>query len=131
MYLIDSSVWIEYFRPGGSQRIKDRTRGILQREDALCCGIVVVEILRGARNADEFSLLQESLLALPQVVLDEPVIRRASDWGFKLERKGKAVSTTDLLIAAAAHGNGIVLHLDRDFEVIAATCGSEQERLDR
>ena len=50
MFLIDSSAWIEYLRPKGSVKIKERIRDILQKEEAVCCGIVVVEILRGSKD---------------------------------------------------------------------------------
>ena len=43
MYLIDSSVWIEYFRAKGSAVAKQRVREILTNEEGLCCGIVVAQ----------------------------------------------------------------------------------------
>ncbi len=36
MYLIDSSAWIEYLRPNGSKKVKDRVREVLRREEAYC-----------------------------------------------------------------------------------------------
>jgi len=129
MYLIDSSAWIEYLRPAGSKVVKERVRGILQQEEAVCCGIVAVEVLRGAKTDKDFQLLRDTLLSLPQIPLDEEVVERAAEWGFRLERKGKRVSTTDILIAAAAYPDAFLIHLDRDFETIASVVGLEQERL--
>lgn len=103
MYLIDSSAWIEYLRPNGSKKVKGKIREILHREEAVCCGIVIVEILRGVKNEKDFHSLQDSLLSLSQIPLDDNVIERAAKWGFMLDRKGKAVSTTDLLIASASY----------------------------
>ena len=40
MFLIDSSAWIEYLRPKGSIKVKERIRNILQKEEAVSCGIV-------------------------------------------------------------------------------------------
>jgi predicted nucleic acid-binding protein len=127
MYLIDSSAWIEYLRPAGSPRVKERVREILQREEAACCGIVIVEVLRGARSEKDFKTLRESLLSLPQFRIDERVIALASEWGYHLDRKGKIVSTTDLLIASAAYGRAVILHQDKHFEVIGQEVGVEQE----
>lgn len=129
MFLIDSSAWIEYLRPKGSQEIKERVRGVLQREEAISCGIVTVEILRGAKSERDFQALHDSLFALPQIPIDEIVIERASKWGFLLDRKGKSVSTTDLLIAAAVYKRARILHSDSDFERIASEMDSEEERL--
>lgn len=129
MYLVDSSAWIEYLRPAGSKTVKERVRRILQEEEAVCCGIVAVEVLRGARNDKDFQLLRDTLLCLPQIPLDDEVIARAAHWGYKLERRGKRVSTTDVLIAAASHPDAVVIHLDRDFETIASVVKLRQERL--
>ncbi|HSB07113.1 MAG TPA: PIN domain nuclease [Thermodesulfobacteriota bacterium] len=129
MFLIDSSAWIEYLRPKGSREVKERVRGVLQKEEAISCGIVTVEILTGAKNEKDFQSLQESLSSLPQIPIDEVVIQRASKWGFLLVRKGKSVSTTDLLIAAAAYKRARILHADSDFERIASEMDSEEERI--
>ena len=129
MFLIDSSAWIEYLRPKGSREVKERVRGVLQREEAVSCGIITVEILTGSKNEKDFQSLQESLSSLPQIPIDEVVIERASKWGFLLHRKGKSVSTTDLLIAAAAYKRARILHADSDFERIASEMDSEEERI--
>ncbi|HXX80066.1 MAG TPA: PIN domain nuclease [Thermodesulfovibrionales bacterium] len=129
MFLIDSSVWIGYLRPDGAKRAKERVREVLQKEEAVSCGIVTVEILRGARNEKDFQSLKDSLMSLPQILLDDTVIERASKWCFMLDRKGKAVSTTDLLIASAAYKKARLLHIDSDFEMIASVVGLEEEKL--
>jgi hypothetical protein len=129
MYLIDSSVWIEYLRPSGSPKIKARVRKILESEGAVTCGIIVVEILRGARTEKDFKVLKDSLCSLPAIPINGEVIDRASRWGFLLDRKGKQVPTTDLIIASCAHKKARLLHADRDFEVIASIGDLDQERL--
>ncbi len=130
MFLIDSSVWIEYLRPKGSKKIKERVRGILQKEDAVSCGVVVAEILRGAKNEKDFRSLRESLMALPQIPIDDAIIERAAEWGFLLDRKGKSVSTTDLLIAAAAYKKASLLHADRNFGIISSVVELDEERIE-
>jgi predicted nucleic acid-binding protein len=130
MFLIDSSAWVEYLHPKGSRKVKDRVREILQREEALCCGVVIIEILRGAKSEKDFESLRDSLTSLPQIPLDSVVIERASRWGFLLDRKGKTVSTTDLLIAAASYKKGKLLHIDRDYEVISAVVDLEEEKIE-
>ena len=129
MFLIDSSVWIEYFRPKGSQKVKERVRAVLQRDEGVSCGVIIVEILRGARNEKDFQVLKDSLVSLPQIAIDDNVIERAARWGFLLDRKGKVVSTTDLLIASAAYKKTRLLHSDSDFEVIASVTDLEEERI--
>ena len=130
MFLIDSSAWIEYLRPKGSKKIKERVKEILQKEEAVSCGVVVVEILRGAKNEKDFQSLHESLTSLPQIPIDGAVIERASQWGFLLDRRGKPVSTTDLLIAAAAYKKACLLHVDKDFGVISSVVELDEERVE-
>lgn len=129
MFLIDSSVWIEYLRPKGSQKVKERVRDILQKEEAISCGIVIVEILRGAKSEKDFQLLNHSLRSLPQIPIDDVVIERASKWGFLLERRGKSVPTTDLVIAAAAYKRARILHADSDFGLISSVVDLEEEKI--
>lgn len=129
MFLIDSSAWIEYLRPKGSPRVRERVREILQKEEAVSCGVVIVEILRGAKNEKDFQALQDSLTSLPQIPIDDAVIQRASRWGFLLDRKGKPLSTTDLIIAAAAYKKARLLHADSDFEMVSSVVDLDEERI--
>jgi predicted nucleic acid-binding protein len=130
MFLIDSSAWIEYLCSKGSKKIKERVKEILQKEEAVSCGIAVVEILRGAKNEKDFRSLYESLTSLPQIPIDGAVIERLSQWGFLLDRRGKSVSTTDLLIAAAAYKKACLLNADKDFGVISPVVELDEERIE-
>lgn len=109
--------------------VKERVREVLEKESAVSCGIVVVEILRGARDEKTYQVLKETLLSLPQLPIDDTVSERAAQYGFLLDRKGKTVPTTDLLIASAAYGQAIVLHVDHDFETIGSIVSLQQERI--
>jgi predicted nucleic acid-binding protein len=129
MYLIDSSIWIEYFRPRGSQSAKTRVRQVLQSSEALLCGPILVEILRGAKNKKQFDLLNETLRSLPQLPINQEVFDRAALWGFHLDRKGKIASAVDLILAAACYEKAVLLHNDSDFEMIAAELPLTQERI--
>ncbi|MFH0789184.1 MAG: PIN domain-containing protein [Pseudomonadota bacterium] len=128
MFLIDSSAWIEYLRPKGSPKVKERVRDILKKEEAVTCGIVIVELLRGAMDKSSYQSLTEYLSALPQTPMDETVIQRAAEWGFLIDRRLKTVPTTDLIIGASAYKTATVLHCDSDFELLASTFGLDQER---
>lgn len=129
MFLIDSSTWIEYLRLSGSAKIKARIRKILESEEAVTCGIVVVEILRGARTEKDYRTLRDSFLSLPSIPITREVIDRASRWGFQLDRKGRQVPTTDLIIASCAYKTARLVHADRDFEIIASVGDLDQENL--
>ena len=130
MFLIDSSAWIEYLRPKGSAKVKARVRDLLQKEEAASCGVIIVEILRGARNEKDFASLYQSLTSLPMIPIDDSVIERAAKWGFILDKKGKIVSTTDLIIASAAYGKAKLLHIDSDFVLISSEVDLDEEKIE-
>jgi predicted nucleic acid-binding protein len=71
------------------------------------------------------------MASLPQIAMDDEVIERASRWGFLLDRKGKVVSTTDLMIAAAAYKKARLLHIDDDFKLITSMIDLDQEKMER
>lgn len=131
MFLIDSSVWVEYLRPDGSQNIKRIVHDLIEKEKIVTCGIVIVEILRGAKNKMEYNELLETFTSLPQISLDEEVIKRASIWGYTMDRKGHIVSTTDLFIASSAYKKVKLFHIDQEFEIISTFFDLEQEKLIR
>jgi hypothetical protein len=54
-------------------------REILQKEEAVSCGIVVVEILKGAKNERDFGSLYDSLMSLPHIPLDGAVTEKAAN----------------------------------------------------
>jgi predicted nucleic acid-binding protein len=130
MFLVDTSVWIDYFRPKTAPKLKDRVRGLLESGTVLTSGIVVTELLRGARTESEYRRLEAALFALPRISIDQPVLQRAAHWGYGLDRKGLVLPTTDLIIAASAFPNHYLLHRDKDFAVIAQHFALKQEYLD-
>jgi predicted nucleic acid-binding protein len=129
MYLIDSSAWIEYLRPDGSRKAKELVSEILRKDEAVTCGIVVVEVLRGAKNDKDYDALKDAMLSLPQIPIDSRVVERAAKWGFAIGRKGRTVPTTDLFIAACAHKTAAVLHSDMDFETIRSVAEFEEKKV--
>lgn len=131
MFLIDSSAWIEYLRPRGSPKVKQRVREILRMDAGACCGIVVVEILRGAKSEKDFRSLSDALMSLEQLPIDSEVIVRAARWGYLLDRKGKPIPTTDLVIASSAYGKARLIHIDGDYEILSPMVGLEEEKLER
>jgi predicted nucleic acid-binding protein len=69
--------------------------------------------------------MQEELQALPWVVIDEEVERRALDAQGRLARTGHhRISPADVIIAALADHHELgVLHYDSDFEHILERTG--------
>jgi predicted nucleic acid-binding protein len=113
--LIDTSCWIEYFRHYESE-VAERIETLILEDRAATTGIVLSELLQGARTNAEMSRIGASLEALVWVETDERLYARAGEIGFKLRRKGVTIPITDCIVAAAAESaGGNLLTLDGHF----------------
>ncbi|MFQ5899818.1 MAG: PIN domain nuclease [Candidatus Methylomirabilia bacterium] len=119
--VIDSSVWIEYYRPAGSPALREAVRGILSKDLAVTTGLIVVEVLQGAKTDADYALLKQDFSALPWLDLSVRAVMEAARLGFDLSRRGTPVPATDLLIAAVALAHDCELwHLDAHFDRISS-----------
>lgn len=127
--LIDSSVWIDYYRPGGPESLRRALRQALAEDAVVTTGLIVVEVVQGAKTEVAYSLLWDDMTALPWLEVNPAVVQQATRWGFALQRQGNAVPATDLLIAALAVEHSCRLwHLDAHFERIASLAPLVAER---
>lgn len=124
--IVDTSVWIEFFRTSDStasrwvaQRISDETTLVVPE-------VVLMELLIGSTDETTAAVRRRFLqrfsiqpLAPVSDAEDAAAIHR------RCRRGGKTVrSLIDCLVAATAlRLNLPVAHRDRDFDVIAAQCG--------
>ena len=124
MILVDTSVLINYFK--GIDTPKTRLFGAIAKQ-GLVYGIspyTYQELLQGAKNEREYSLLKEyldtqNLYFLPASL---EIFEMAARLYFDLRRKGITPrGTIDVFIALTAiHHNLSLLHDDRDFDSMAS-----------
>lgn len=126
--IVDTSVWIEYLRPGASEA-GDRLATLIEGGERIVVPeTVLLELLSGPTDevvAAKRRRMLESFEVAPAVpVLDT---LRAASLQRECRRAGETVrSLGDCLIAAVALRTALpVLHRDRDFEVLRARCGLE------
>lgn len=119
--LVDTSCWIEYFnRP--AEGAADSVRALIRSDRAALNGVILAELLQGARTEREASRLRYALGALAWVETSREVYGRAGNLGFELRRRGITVPITDCVIAASAETiGGRTLTLDGHFEELAKT----------
>lgn len=117
--LVDTSCWIEYFnRP--AEETADTVRALILSDQAVVNGLVLAELLQGARTMKEASELQYALGAVTWVETSREIYGRAGELGFQLKRTGVTVPVTDCVIAASSETiGGLMLTLDGHFEDIA------------
>ena len=122
MILVDTSVWIDFFRGRNTPYRSILHELIARDEDIGITGIILTEILQGIKDDKVSYKTREYLLEFP---LYEPsgittYIEAANIYRHCL-RKGKTIrKTIDCLIAAVAIENNLTLfHHDFDFDHIA------------
>jgi predicted nucleic acid-binding protein len=120
--LVDSSVWIEYQRATGSPADLRLTAAIEEDEPLAVIGLIILEMLAGARDEPQARQLNRLLGRCRLLTLQDPSDYEAAA---ALYRACRAEGTTirrlpDCLIAAVAIRTGAeLLHRDADFEAIA------------
>lgn len=113
--LIDTSYWIEYINRPGSEHM-EAVAGLIREDRAATTGIVLSELLQGARTAAEMRRVRTSLEAVVWVETNEHLYGRAGEIGFELRRRGITIPITDCIVAAAAESvGGNLLTLDGHF----------------
>ena len=118
-YFVDTSVWIPYFRDGGGEQ-GDLIDALLDENRVHINGIVVTELLTGARSAVEVDNLSSALAGLKLVPSDRASFESAGRNGFALKRKGISVPLSDIIIATDCIDHGLVLiEADRHFAAIS------------
>ncbi len=120
MILADTSAWVEFLQ-GSEHPARVVLRGSLEREDAVTAPPIVMELLAGIPRGGSPMELRARLLALPVLPLGLADYEDAAEVYRLCRRAGETVrSLIDCLIAAVAIREDVdVLHVDRDFEVIA------------
>ncbi|MBK7423570.1 MAG: PIN domain nuclease [Propionivibrio sp.] len=118
MILVDSSVWIDYFRGVDSPQT-DRLDSLLGNELLLTGDLIVAEVLQGFQPEAEFNKamrLMTGNLAVVSLVGPENAIQAARNYR-QLRANGVTVrKTIDTLIATyCIENNHVLLFSDRDF----------------
>ena len=120
MVLVDTTVWIDFFKASSLPHVEVLENLISKREDICICGIILSEVLQGVRKDSEYKKtreLFENLIILP---MHNSIFFRSAEIYRALRRKGITIrKPLDCMIASVAVENEIpLLHNDRDFNPI-------------
>ncbi len=125
MILVDSSVWIDYFK-GNITLQTDLLDAKLGNEPLAIGDLILTEVLQGFDNERDFETARKLLTSLTVVQLGGKEIAVQAARNFrKLRSRGLTVrKTVDTLIATSCIENGHrLLHSDRDFDPFARHLG--------
>jgi hypothetical protein len=120
--LVDTSAWVEYLRATGSHT-HHAVRRLLEDDATVhTTDVVVMEVFAGARDGKHLDRLRRLLSRCEHVPIEGlGDFEQAAALYRTCRRSGTTVrSLTDCLIAAVAlRADLVVLHADRDFDVLA------------
>ena len=125
MLLVDTSVWVDYFRAPNSapaQKFDD----VLGKTEIILGDLIAVEVLQGLREGPQLRRVEATLRAFRIVPLCGPDIApKAAANHRALRRAGITVrGTVDVIIATWCIENAVpLLHNDRDFTAIERKLG--------
>ena len=118
MILVDSSVWIDYFRGTRSSQT-DRLHALLGNEPIATGDLVLTEVLQGFGSPQDFNQGKKLLTSLPiiELVGGDIAIQAANNFR-TLRLLGITVrKTIDTLIATSCIEKGLtLLYSDKDFD---------------
>ena len=125
MILVDSSVWIDFFR-GRPTPQTDKLDGLLESEELGIGDLVLTEVLQGCRLDKEFNEVRRLLSRLEIVVLGGQDVAVEAARNFrKLRSLGVTVrGTVDVVLATRCIVSDYqLLHCDRDFDAFERHLG--------
>ncbi len=125
MILVDSSVWVDYFR-GTITAQTEMLDALLDQEPLAIGDLILTEVLQGFDDERDFNDVRKMLTALTVVELGGEEIAVQAAKNFRALRKlGVTVrKTIDTVIATRCIESGYdLLHNDRDFDPFARHLG--------
>lgn len=125
MILVDSSVWIDYFRGVASPQV-DKLDALLGSEPLAIGDLILAEVLQGFTSDRAFNQAKRLLTSLHVVEIGGVDVAIQAARHFRaLRALGVTVrKTIDTLIATRCIESGYtLLHADRDFEPFAKHLG--------
>lgn len=125
MVLVDTSVWIDFFRGRDSGQVLKLEKLLEESEDICTCGVILTEVLQGIRDDSDYARTLSRFNSLLYLEMRKRTFIKAAQLYRSLRRRGLTVSKPmDCVIAAVAMEHNVaLLHHDKDFEPIAKHCG--------
>lgn len=118
--LVDTTVWIDFFRGVQSPKVATLGQAIQAREDICCCGFVLTEVLQGIREDKELGTTKRLFEGLIYLYDDRSTFELGAAIYRELRRKGCTIrNSIDCLIAATVVQHDVAfLENDRDYQFI-------------
>jgi len=121
--LVDTSVWIEFFRNADSPAV-ERMEKILEEDEVFVPKMVLAELIQGAKSAREIGVIDDFLEAFHIIDQDDDTWVRAGRLAYDLKKRGTTVPLSDCYLAVIAlHNKCKIFTLNRHFQDIKCLAG--------
>jgi predicted nucleic acid-binding protein len=115
--LIDTSVWIDFFRK--TEPVYSFVMQLIAGERVCSAGIIIAELMQGAKSEKELTVLKDFIHVFEILPESSKIWQTAGELSFHLRRKGKTIGLSDCFIAVSAReGNAAILTMDNHFEMM-------------
>lgn len=116
--LIDTSVWIDYFRNKNSS-IAEHVDEILSNAEVYVPKAVIAELIQGAWSEKEIKVIEEFIDAFHIIDQSEDTWTKAGKLSFTIKRKGTTANLMDCYLSVIAQENNCkIFTLDKHFKDI-------------
>lgn len=116
--IIDTSVWIDYFRKQ-SAALSEAVDAVLSGDDIYIPKIVMAELIQGAKSQKEILIIEDFIDTFKIIDQKEHTWIEAGKLSYRLKKKGKNVNLTDCYIAIIAREYECkIFTLDKHFKEI-------------
>ncbi|MBO0128248.1 MULTISPECIES: PIN domain nuclease [Rhizobium/Agrobacterium group] len=125
MIVADTSAWISFIRKD-TPALSAKFRALMAQGQILIGDIILLELLRGARDGHHARHLEQTLSEFPCVAMMSPqlAIKAAANYRFLRARGYTIRKSNDLIIGTYCIEYGHkLLHNDRDFQPMADHLG--------
>jgi predicted nucleic acid-binding protein len=118
--LVDSTVWIDFFRGKETIQTEKLAACIRNRDDVCLCGFILTEVLQGIRDEKEYVAVKQHFDNLVYLESDRSTFELGAGIYRELRRKGNTIrNSMDCLIAAVVIQHDVsLLENDRDYQFI-------------
>ena len=100
MIILDTSVWIEYFRQ--NEPIADQVSTLLAKQQVTAVEPVFAELMFCVRNAQERNVIRTFWQILPRADLGKESLFETSDYAFQFDFQSKGIGLLDAVIIRTA-----------------------------
>ena len=115
--LIDTSVWIDYFRKRGEAYHK--VSELINSGKVCCLSLIIAELIQGASTEREIDVIRDLPQVFPLLAESPDSWQNAGILSFHLRKAGKRIGLADCYIATVAKENDAAIYtFDRHFEEI-------------